>query len=263
MPRDFEMIRIYNISDVHRGNPLHDEESWHAYLKQIASDPFGYAVVNGDGVEAALKSSKLGDTYRSMSPQEERKILCEELASIRDKILAITDGNHELRHRDSDESPLGIIAEKLGLEDRYDPVGVGLKVSFGTYEGKKNKPTTYTFYVKHGTGGAKKAGSKLNRALEMKNAMEGVDGYFMGHVHGVISHVQLQPYMDPRNGKFGVRTVAFVIGGAFLKYGGYAETADLPPCAVSQPILECHVKRKSDPYKYMEPRTPAFIRRVA
>jgi len=257
------MIRLYPISDVHRGHPLHDEESWHAYLRQIANDPIGYAIVNGDGVEAALKSSRVGETYRSLSPQEERKLLLDELGSIRDKILAITDGNHEKRHSDSDESPLGLIAERLGLEDRYDPIAVGLVVRFGTYEGKSTKPTTYAFYITHGTGAAKQAGSKLNRALQMRNAMEGVDGYFMGHVHGAISYIHRQPYMDPRNGRFGVRAVAFVVGGAFLRYGGYAEAQSLQPTAITQPILECHAKRREDPYKFMKIETPAYIRRVA
>lgn len=257
------MIRLYPISDVHRGHPLHDEESWHAYLRQIANDPIGYAIVNGDGVEAALKSSRVGETYRSLSPQEERKRLLDELGSIRDKILAITDGNHEKRHSDSDESPLGLIAERLGLEDRYDPIAVGLVVRFGTYEGKSTKPTTYAFYITHGTGAAKQAGSKLNRALQMRNAMEGVDGYFMGHVHGAISYIHRQPYMDPRNGRFGVRAVAFVVGGAFLRYGGYAEAQSLQPTAITQPILECHAKRREDPYKFMKIETPAYIRRVA
>ncbi|HEY8342214.1 MAG TPA: metallophosphoesterase, partial [Calditerricola sp.] len=163
LPETLSYVDLWAVSDIHRGHRLHDEKAWHALLDRIREDPHAYMILNGDLVEAALRSSKYGDVYRSMPPGDERRILVRELEPVRDKILCITSGNHEARHRDSDEDPAELIADRLGLLDRYDKNSVILEVSFGRKAGQKGVPTSYLFFVAHGQGQGRRPGAKINR----------------------------------------------------------------------------------------------------
>lgn len=65
---ELDYIDLYAVSDAHRGNRQHNEKAWLDLLSNIEKDEHAFMVLNGDLVEAALKSSKYGDTYRSMAP---------------------------------------------------------------------------------------------------------------------------------------------------------------------------------------------------
>ncbi len=159
LPETLEYIDLWCVSDIHRGHRLHDERAWHALLDRVRDDPHAYMVLNGDLVEAALKSSRHGDVYRSMAPGKERRILVKELEPVRHKILAVTSGNHEARHRDSDEDPAELICDKIGILDRYDRTAVVLEVSFGRKAGQRGVPTSYIFYITHGQGNGRRPGA--------------------------------------------------------------------------------------------------------
>ncbi|HEY8415407.1 MAG TPA: metallophosphoesterase [Thermaerobacter sp.] len=263
LPETLAYIDLWCVSDIHRGHRLHDERAWHALLDRVASDPHAYMVLNGDLVEAALKSSRHGDVYRSMAPGEERRLLVRELEPVRDKILCITSGNHEARHKDSDEDPAQLIAERLGIEDRYDRTAVVLEVSFGTKAGNKGVPTSYTFYVTHGQGQGRRPGARINRMQELAWIIEGVDGYIMGHVHDPMIRIEYRHVADPRNRTVGLRPVAYVIAGSLLRYGDYAEEKMLAPNANTFPVLRLHQRRRRDPHKHMEAIMATEIRRSA
>lgn len=263
LPSDLEYVDLYAVSDIHRGHKLFNERAWRALLDRIREDPHAYMVLNGDLVEAALKSSKHGDTYRTMPPGEERRTLQRELEPVRDKILCITSGNHEARHKDSDENPAQLIAERLGLEDRYDPISVVLEVSFGKRHGDASKQTSFLFYVTHGRGNGRRPGGKLNRVQELAWVVTNVDGYITGHVHDLISRVEYRHVADPYNKIVARVPVAYVIAGSFLDYGDYVEEQGYVPNAVSMPILRLYEKKRSDPHKHMEVILPAQIRAKA
>ncbi|PZN08942.1 MAG: hypothetical protein DIU69_09350 [Bacillota bacterium] len=214
-------------------------------------------------VEAALKSSRHGDVYRSMAPGEERRLLVRELEPVKHKILCITSGNHEARHKDSDEDPAQLIAERLGIEDRYDRTAVVLEVAFGRKHGQKGVPTSYIFYVTHGQGQGRRPGARINRMQELAWIIEGVDGYIMGHVHDPMIRIEYRHVADPRNRTVGLRPVAYVIAGSLLRYGDYAEEKMLAPNANTFPVLRLHQRRRRDPHKHMEAIMATEIRRSA
>ncbi|HEY8342296.1 MAG TPA: metallophosphoesterase [Calditerricola sp.] len=251
LPETLSYVDLWAVSDIHRGHRLHDEKAWHALLDRIANDPHAYMVLNGDLVEAALKSSRHGDVYRSMAPGEERRLLVRELEPVKHKILCITSGNHELRHRDSDENPAALIAERLGLEDRYHPDGVLLEVSFGRKHGTKGVPTSFLFYVTHGRGMGRLPGGNLNRIFELPRVVQAVDGYIMGHVHKPIIFVSRTNIPDPRNKTCSPRLQLYAIAGSFLEWGDYAEQNMLAPTVTAFPVARLFQKEKWHPCKLM------------
>lgn len=259
---ELEYIDLYAVSDIHRGNHKHNEKAWTTLLSNIAKDEHAFLVLNGDLVEAALKSSKYGDTYRSMPPGEERRQVQRELEAVKSKILCVTAGNHEARHKDSDENPAELVADHLGLLDVYDQLSVVLDVNFGSYNGEKDRTTNFSFYVTHGRGGGRRPGGKINRMQELAWVIEGVDGYIQGHVHDLMSRIEYRNVADTRNKQVGQRPVAYVVAGSFLDYGDYAEEAGYAPNAVSMPILRLFQKRRDDEHKHMEIVLPTRIRRA-
>lgn len=260
LPTDLEYVDLYCVSDIHRGHRMFNERAWHTLLDNIATDRHAYMILNGDLVEAALKSSKFGDTYRTMAPGEERRVLQRELERVKDKILGITAGNHERRPaRDSDECPAELIADHLGLPDRYHPVALLLEVAFGTRHNQQGRRTSFTFYVTHGAGGGRRPGAAINRMQELAWIVDGVDGYVMGHVHNLMSRVEYRFTPDPQNRTIRRRPVAYVVSGSFLDYGDYAQVGMYSPNAVSMPILRLYNKRQRDPHKRMELVLPTAI----
>ena len=83
LPETLSYVDIWAVSDIHRGHRLFDIQSWRAILQKMKDDEHAYMVLNGDLVEAALKSSRYGDTYRSLSTKEEKKTLIKELEPVK------------------------------------------------------------------------------------------------------------------------------------------------------------------------------------
>lgn len=261
LPADMSYVDVYCVSDVHRGHPMFNKDAWNILLDRIAKDPHARMIFAGDGVEAALKSSKYGETYASIRPKEERRLLQTELEKVRDKIDLIIPGNHDTRaEKDSDENAMELVAEHLDLMDKYDPISAVVDISFGTRDGSKDRPTSFDFYVSHGSGGGRKPGGKINRMQEWAWVVDGVDGYVGGHVHDLMSRVEYRYAPDAHNKCMVKRAIAYVIAGSMLDYGGYAEVGLYAPNAVSMPILRLYEKKRSDKTKHMQVILPTTIR---
>lgn len=267
LPTDLDRVDLYCVSDVHRGSPYFAEKQWYTLLDRIRTDPHAYMVFAGDGVEAALKSSRHGETYATMRPREERRQLTKDLRDVRDKILLVLPGNHDSRaEKDSDENVMERVAEDLGLWDpdnpeqgRFDPVSAVLEVQFGTRKHQTGRRNSFIFYVTHGHGGGRRPGGKINRIQELAWVVDGVDGYIQGHVHSLSSYVDYRHSPDPQNKVVRKRAVAYVIAGSMLDYGGYAESHMYAPNAVSMPILRLYSQSYRDAFKPIEVILPTAI----
>jgi len=75
----------------------------------------------------------VSDVYEdTLTPAEQLRWCKKELYPIRDRILSITNGNHEDRiKRETSIDVVGELAEYLGIRDRHFPNGVLLKLCFG------------------------------------------------------------------------------------------------------------------------------------
>jgi len=243
----FKELLIPPISDVHYGNPLFSKKHFLYTRDFIRDTPNARTVCNGDLCESSLRTSK-GQIYKQVgSPQDQRDQMIEWLEPIKDKILGMTIGNHELRIKNE----VGIdicqdIAKALGVPYRAE--GIILKISFGNYNNRtKGKPYTYWGYATHGYGGARTAAAKAVK-VERSSHIIHADFYLMSHDHVVNAApvVYLMPdprnHIDPKTGFTVGRVVAhrklLIKTNAYVKFGGYAEMGGFAPSDLETPLIK-------------------------
>jgi len=249
LPKELKRLKLLPISDVHYKNHLFSNTHFTRALNML-EDPETYAVLNGDLLEAVIKTSK-GEIYEKLSPQQEAKWITDRLMPYKGKLLGMTMGNHEYRIFNSvGHDYCKDMAKALGIP--YRPEGLLLKISFGDNNNRtKGKPYTYFIYTTHGYGGAR---TKSGKAVKVERVATYIDAdvYIMSHDHvvNVAPDVYLNP--DPRThaekDKDGNHT-GFMIGsvkakrkmlikaGAFLKWGGYSEMGGFPPVDLEMPVI--------------------------
>lgn len=196
-----------------------------------------FVIVNGDIINNAIKHS-VSDIYsEKLSPTEALEKTIEVLEPIKDRILVIINGNHEERtYRQSGISIMKIVAQRLGLEDIYADPAYKLFLSFGNNQGRKNRKTTYTVYGKHGGGGARTVGGKLNYVDRMAHTTD-ADIFIHSHTHLPGAFRKTFFLSDYRNKKSTKKQRLFVNSSAFLLFGDYGEKKNYPPASTVYPYI--------------------------
>ena len=169
--------------------------------------------------------------------------IVELLNPIKNKILAITSGNHE--NRIYNETSIDIdklIANELGLEDRYDPVSIYLYLYFGEKAYGRKAPMVYTIYMKHGTAGGKKMGGKANALVDMTETVI-ADLYILGHSHTPMGTKKCVYLPDYSNKSLNKKEMLYMMSNSFLNFGGYGERLGFSPTSTS--IVEASLDGKN------------------
>lgn len=224
-------LTIIPLADAHYGSPEFNETRWHNTIRRIRDDQDCYAVLVGDLLDTALKSS-VGDVYSATaSPREQKQWLIDELKPIANKILAAVGGNHERRSiREVDNDPLYDVLLALGKEDVYrqNLCFMQVKLTYPTKDRIKQR-YEFSFAITHGAGGGQYIGSSANRVTNWANSIEGVDCVISGHTHKPIAFPVSKLVYEGEH----VITRQFVVAVAssFLDYGGYPVQKLLPPTA--------------------------------
>jgi hypothetical protein len=155
LSEEFEGIELHIFADEHIGDEQCDLQRLKDRIKYVAEKENAFCVLNGDIVDNATKTS-IGDTYtQEFNPMEQLKISTELFSPLKDKILAITHGNHEARTYRKEGIDLSyLLAQQLGLADRYSPTSalIFLRVgSSGKVKKDRNKQDQicYTIYMLH------------------------------------------------------------------------------------------------------------------
>ena len=242
MKSDFEIIqhkfandiKIYPIADVHFGSIQHQQGAWERFLRKISEEDYAYIVLNGDLLNNNTRNAVGSPWEDTVRPREAKKLMIEYLEPIKDRILAITTGNHERRSaKDADCDLTYDIACKLDLEDLYRENICFMKVGVGEADkgkGRKNDArNSYTFSICHGTGGGIYGGSTLNRNERFGTYVEGLDCVIVGHTHrGQVSRPSKMVF-DKHNNNILFTEYLVVSCVSWLAYGGYAVQKMLPP----------------------------------
>ena len=243
---DFEEISILPLSDWHIGDPLSDGAKIKQYLDYLKDTPNAFAILNGDLMDAAIKTS-IGDVYQaSIQPMEQLKQCVKLFEPVKGKLLAVTDGNHERRiSRNDNISLTEIMCQQLGIGDLYCPTAALLFIRFGKWVGAGHhaEPVRYAIYVTHGSGGGRMEGGKVNRLLQLANIVD-ADVYIHSHTH-MPAIVKTAYYRTSLNNS----TVAkvdklFVNTAATLDYGGYGELASFKPASTDTPLIRLDGTRR-------------------
>lgn len=237
LPKEFETVEIYPLSDLHIGDPKVDKRLFREFIKHILEKPNRFLIYNGDNMNNAIKSSVSNVYNEEMTPREQKKWLKENLKPVADRFLAFVAGNHEERTaKETDQSVVEDIAEYLGKADVYRDDEAYIKLIFGK-RASSGSQMCYTIYVVHGCGGGRRPGSALNN-IELLALGTEADIYVMGHVHEKIAHKNAVRRPDLRNNNILEQERLFVVSSHWSKFGGYAARKMFTPSAKgSVPII--------------------------
>lgn len=245
LPREHKSVEIHTFADEHIGDEHSDIKRVMERIEYVKNTPNAYCILNGDIMDNATKTS-IGDTYAQVfNPMGQLEKAVELFSPIKDKILCITHGNHENRTYKKEGINLSrLIADQLGLSDRYTPTSAVLFIRVGensnghkeTNGSGRLRQICYTLYVLHGSGGGRKEGAKAIRLADMASIID-CDIYIHSHTHLPMIMKQGYHRVDDRNNALSLVTRLFVNTAANLNYGGYGEAQEYKPTSKDTPVI--------------------------
>lgn len=231
-----DKIEIHPMADLHIGDAHSDYKSIIERIEYIKNTPNAYCILDGDLMDTAIANS-VGDTYgASIQPMEQLQHCVKLFDPIKDKILAVLQGNHEHRVYKSDGIDItGLMCSQLGIQERYSSTTALLFVRFGLNR-DKGRRMAYTIYCTHGSGGGRKEGGKVNRLADLACIVD-ADVYVMGHTH--LPVIMKESFYRVNSGNSSVALVdkLFVNTAASLDYGGYGDAQGFKPASKRSPVL--------------------------
>lgn len=249
-PTDWPYANVYTLADLHIGDAHCNEVEVLDRVKAIADDPYGLCVCNGDLMNTALRNS-VSDVYGELlSPMQQIAYLVDLLRPIKDKIIAVTTGNHEQRTYRTDGIDITrLVCRELGIEDKYAPEGVLVFLRFGTrsrhvgHVNDRNPRQWYSIYATHGSGGGRKEGAKAIRLADMA-AIVDADIYIHSHTH--LPMVMKQSFFRADSSNCMAKQVSklFVNTGAAMGYGGYGQAQEFKPASTDTAHIRLDAKTK-------------------
>lgn len=221
-------IQIYVLSDMHIGDSNADLPTLKKIIEHIKNTPNMYVILLGDILNTALKTSKSDIYSETLNVMEAQKLALELLFPIKDKILAMTPGNHENRVWKEVGVDLSLwLAEKLSVQDRYRNNNIALTIQFGS--DVNGNPFRLNIFGQHGAyGGGRRLGAAMNALEDLDGIVGNADIYIRAHTH--------QPIQGSRNiflfddkGNMHRRTKYYFNSPSVLNYGGYAAEKGYKP----------------------------------
>lgn len=238
LPQTLDVVELHTFADWHIGDKACDLNAIKKEIEEVRDNPNAYVICNGDLVNNATKTS-VSDCYAEViPPQAQIDLLVELLEPIKDKILAMTQGNHEARTYRNDGIDLTqIVASRLGLLDNYMREGGVIFLRFGKSSSKfHHRPVLYSLYCTHGSGGGRKEGAKAIRLAEMSGICD-ADCFLHSHTHLPLIMKQNYYRIDTTNSTVAEVEKLFVNTAAQLHYGGYGQTGEFKPSNRTSPII--------------------------
>ena len=241
---EFEQLQILPLADLHIGDIHADGKKIQEWITYIGETDNCYTIFNGDLMNTATKNS-LSFDYSGLTPMNELEQCVKLLTPIRSKCLCITGGNHERRiSRDTSIDTTFLLAEQLGIIDRYAPESALLFVQFGKQSTfKHSQPMLYTIYCTHGSGGGRKEGGKINRLVDLANIVD-ADCYIHSHTHLPLIAKNAYYRTNTRHCTVSKVDRLFLNTSSSLEYGGYGEVASMKPNSLETPLILLNGKKR-------------------
>jgi hypothetical protein len=249
LPQNIEVLELHTFADEHIGDDHCDMPRLRSRIDYVAATPNAYCIMNGDILDFASRTS-IGDIEaREFNIMEQLQKAVELFEPIKDKILAITNGNHENRGYKKEGIDISkMIAMQLGLVERYTPTSAIIFLRFGAaakHRGKNrgHEPQLFTIYVNHGAGGGRKEGAKAIRLADMASIID-ADIYIHSHTH--LPMIMKQGFFrtDTRSSSVTNVTKLFVNTASNLNYGGYGEAGEFKPNSKDTPVIYLTAAKK-------------------
>lgn len=244
LSQDVDRIEIHPLADLHLGDKCCDYKAIQKELAYIRDTPNCYCLLDGDLMDAAIKSS-VGDTYGAgLQPMEQLKHCVAIFAPIADKIIAVCGGNHEDRIYKNDGLDMTeLMCAQLGIAERYSPTTALIYLRLGRDIKHSGCRYFYSIYMTHGTGGGRKEGGKVQRLADLAGITD-ADIYLMAHTHqpAVLRNAFYRPLATL--GKVAKVEHLFVNTASWLEYGGYGDKQGYKPASNINPVIWLDGRRK-------------------
>lgn len=242
LPSELKSIKILPLADFHIGDEYSDLGLIRELVRAVENDENTYVILNGDLMNTAIKSS-VSDIYGEQNTPMQQLSICESLFKpISDRILCITEGNHERRvAKETGIQMTRLLAMQLGIEERYSEAGALLFIRLGQLrtarsDGKGKRKVCYTLHVNHGTGGGRTNGAKANALSRMASIID-ADIYVHSHTHLPMIMKESFFRTDVRNSSIEQVPKLFINTSSMLNYGGYGEVFEYKPSSKETPII--------------------------
>lgn len=204
------------------------------FRDQVVKEDNTYILLLGDLINNNTRSS-VGSPYEdNVRPREQKKIMAEMLAPLRDKIIGIVSGNHERRSlKDADDDPTYDIACKLDLEDVYRENAAFIHLEIGSRKSKDKEwsGATYNIGMTHGSGGGALTGSSVNRNERFAYSFENLDVMITAHTHKGSVTKPGKYVFNATTGRMLFKPYVCVSVCSWLSYGGYGLQKMLLPAS--------------------------------
>lgn len=247
LPTNIETLELHIFADEHIGDDNCDLERLKERIDYVANTPNAYCILNGDIIDYTSKTS-IGDIEaREFNIMGQLDKAIEFFSPIKDKIIAITSGNHEGRgYRKEGFDIARIMAYQLGIGDVYSPAAAFIFLRFGKARshgrGEKER-RSYTLLCLHGSGGGRKEGAKAIRLADMATICD-ADIYIHSHTHLPMIMKEGFHRVDQRNSSIQNITKLFVNTASNLDYGGYGEAQEYKPNSKDTPVIYLSAKKR-------------------
>lgn len=249
---NFESVEVIPIADCHCGNKLFQDHLLKQTIDYVLEEPSDpkmarICLLNGDLTESVTRHS-VGNIFdQTMTPSVQVATMVNYLKPLTEKsdkypqgkILSYCAGNHDSgRYKDTGISAAESIAVGLGLEDRFSVDGCYSFIKLSRIY-KKNYIIVPTLYNTHLTGSSGTVGGKANRVLRA-----GVNGGIISdivvgsHVHQPLTFKEdiILPSRNSTN-VLVQKTITYVVTGAMLSYGDYAQRNGMKPSSLVMPRI--------------------------
>ena len=178
----------------------------------MAEKDNAYIIINGDLLNNATKTS-VSDSYaEDIPPMQQIQTAVEMFELLKDKILAITSGNHERRTYQKEGIDLmEIVARQIGLYDRFSKSAALIFLRFGRND--RQRRCLYP-YMPPRSGGGRKEGQS-HSVPDMASIVD-TDIYIHSHT---LTFIMKQAFLSGRLSEF----FCCFCGQVICQYGSNAE----------------------------------------
>lgn len=245
LPKELKRIKLHVFADLHIGDKFCDLADIKRRIEEVKQDEESFCVLNGDIINNATKTS-VSDCYaEELSPMEQIQTFVDLFSPIKDKILAVTSGNHENRTYNKEGIDItDVCCRQLGIEQKYSRASAIIFVRFGELSSHNhNNKVLYTISMIHGSGGGRKEGAKAIRLADMASIVD-TDIYIHSHTHLPMIMKQGFVRVDTKSSTFANVTKLFVNTAASLDYGGYGEAFEFKPSTKETPVIYLNGMKK-------------------
>lgn len=243
LPKSLDKFEIEIFSDLHIGSKKCNIELINKRIERVKNNKNVYCVLLGDIVNNTTRDS-VGDVYdEPLSPMDQMKLASSLFEPIKDKILAITAGNHERRSYRTEGTDLTwFLARQLGCEEKYDYCSCVLYIKFGSDSNRSSQKGQYnvTIYMTHGDGtNGGTMGAKAN-GLQRRGTIIDADIILTGHTHQPMVFRQTSYQIAKHSNRPAVveHEQVFVNASSTLDYEEYAELKGMKPGSTKSPVIK-------------------------